>query len=49
MECGLEISSKYAHAFQQENNQDDNRFTVRNITVNNAQSAVYMNWNWGKD
>ena len=23
------------------------RFTVRNITVNNAQSAVFMNWNWG--
>ncbi|KIL63761.1 glycoside hydrolase family 55 protein [Amanita muscaria Koide BX008] len=23
------------------------QFTVRNITVNNAQSAVYMNWNWG--
>ncbi|KAF8736780.1 hypothetical protein AX14_014012 [Amanita brunnescens Koide BX004] len=22
------------------------QFTVRNITVNNAQSAVYMNWNW---
>ncbi|KAF8634678.1 hypothetical protein AX15_000779 [Amanita polypyramis BW_CC] len=23
------------------------QFTVRNITVNNAQTAVYMNWNWG--
>ncbi|KAK2461102.1 hypothetical protein APHAL10511_006881 [Amanita phalloides] len=23
------------------------QFTVRNITINNALSAVYMNWNWG--
>ncbi|KAK2461103.1 hypothetical protein APHAL10511_006882 [Amanita phalloides] len=22
------------------------QFTVRNITVNNAQSAIFMNWNW---
>lgn len=24
------------------------RFTVRNITVNNAQIGVYSLWNWGK-
>ncbi|KAG6814280.1 hypothetical protein H0H92_013405 [Tricholoma furcatifolium] len=23
------------------------QFTVRNITVNNANTGVYMNWNWG--
>ncbi|KAG8956019.1 hypothetical protein FRC04_006468 [Tulasnella sp. 424] len=23
------------------------QFTVRNLTVNNAQTAVQMNWNWG--
>jgi hypothetical protein len=24
------------------------RFTVRNVVINNAQTAVYMQWNWGK-
>ncbi|KAF8582440.1 glycoside hydrolase family 55 protein [Ramaria rubella] len=23
------------------------QFTVRNITVNNAQTGIFMNWNWG--
>jgi hypothetical protein len=23
------------------------QFTVRNITVNNAQTAIYSQWNWG--
>ncbi|PCH38148.1 glycoside hydrolase family 55 protein [Wolfiporia cocos MD-104 SS10] len=23
------------------------QFTVRNVTVNNAQSAIYVDWNWG--
>ncbi|KAI0744238.1 beta-1,3-glucanase [Daedaleopsis nitida] len=23
------------------------QFTVRNITINNADTGVYMNWNWG--
>ncbi|EIN04108.1 exo-beta-1,3-glucanase [Punctularia strigosozonata HHB-11173 SS5] len=23
------------------------QFTVRNITVNNAESAIYLHWNWG--
>lgn len=23
------------------------RFTVRNITINNAQTAVFSHWNWG--
>jgi len=24
------------------------RFTVRNVTVNNAQSGIFSVWNWGK-
>ena len=24
------------------------QFTVRNITINNAQTAIYSIWNWGK-
>jgi len=24
------------------------RFTVRNITVNGAQTAIYSLWNWGE-
>jgi hypothetical protein len=24
------------------------RFTVRNITINNAQTAVFSAWNWGR-
>lgn len=24
------------------------RFTVRNITVNNAQTGVFSIWNWGR-
>jgi hypothetical protein len=24
------------------------RFTVRNITINGAQTAVYSSWNWGE-
>ena len=24
------------------------RFTVRNVTVNNAQTGVFSTWNWGK-
>ena len=31
------------------NDQSANRFTVRNVTVNNAQTAVFMNWEWGED
>ncbi|KAG2185732.1 hypothetical protein INT43_002167 [Umbelopsis isabellina] len=23
------------------------QFTSRNLTINNAQTAIYMNWNWG--
>ena len=23
------------------------RFTVRNITINNAQTGIYSTWNWG--
>lgn len=25
------------------------RFTIRNVTVNNAQTGIYALWNWGKD
>ena len=24
------------------------QFTVRNVTVNNANTAVYQSWNWGQ-
>lgn len=24
------------------------QFTVRNVTFNNAQSAIFSHWNWGK-
>lgn len=24
------------------------RFTVRNVTINNAQTAIFGIWNWGK-
>lgn len=25
-----------------------NRFTVRNVAVKNAQTGIYMQWNWGE-
>ena len=25
------------------------RFTVRNVTVNNAQTGIFSSWNWGEE
>lgn len=28
-------------------NVGNQQFTVRNVTINNADTAIYANWNWG--
>ena len=49
MGCGLGTSSQcmITSAISPPSYEPLFRFTVRNITVNNAQSAVFMDWNWG--
>jgi hypothetical protein len=48
MGFGAEISSTYLPDWSRLGDYDVFcRFTVRNITVNNAQTCVYSLWNWG--
>ena len=45
--CGLGTSSEFASHPEIAPLISFGRFTVRNVTVNNAQTGIYMNWNWG--
>ncbi len=44
---GRKSAVSQSHSLEISENSTPIRFTVRNITVNNAQTAVFGLWNWG--